>query len=1249
MPTHFGKEAIMVTLQQILITFNTHGDDKDSDTVLHVFVKNRSNTSSTPEQATDYISNLLAYNSYETMSSNVMTWEKNPYLGFARNLAPGLSFDDPSGNGFEIPLRGAPIPLEEIILPVVNIHILPNGDDTWMFDYFILFIFSDGSKIEYSSNNNGMTGIILDQNNRNYSGICSENTMISIPAPPKPDAPVVLTGVTLGFATHDHGKKSDTVVNVHIVNRLGASASQDIAIGLDLLAGENFQTPSTNWVFFPSSQLQLASNDIKLQDIVLPVVFINIVPNSDDKWNFDFQVTYSFKDGRNFTSRTSGVILNQDYHKCECVYQGPSFPVVQALPKPALMGPAINQNIPFGVPTTWVNTTPKVISLDFLRAKLVEFFNNRLGVGSEDPPVAYIELNNAGVYGGTPPEGYYDLQTIVANPPPPPGTLSPPGFEEGITYVSNPVSLGSGGPYFNNLRSQVITSSVDGTQPAPITIEVVFDCSTKNELQNSGDPIDSSVDFLSFSIALKLTLTNDPTHGKVDAVSWVSDINNLVQTPNAAASTIEVSGSFLGQPVFATLPFLGYEQGFGAFKDQLLAKVIIVNLVTSKARDPHDDIVKAIRGDIFSALTTPDPFDGTTTTDSLNSTLNSILLGGVVDPQYQNRCIVEEVQVTAEELLVAYAGPRATYVPPVPPGLPNVTPAMATTDFSPGSLSNIDHIVILTMENRSFDQMLGYLSLPPEKGGMGRTDVDGLKGNEVNYLGTTPCPSFPFPTEDTIFFPDPPHGFDPVHKAINGGKMDGFVASYAEAHGPGVAKRVMGYHTPANVPVYDALARDFAICHRWFAPHPGPTFCNRFYELTGRLNIDPDGFWEFDNSSHLIPSFTPTIFDYLTAQNVSWKYFEHHYTFLRFFERHTFNATNIATFDDPEFGFANTARTGSLPSVTFIDPHFIELPPGGNCDGPPADVKDGQILVRQVVEAVVASPTWAKTLLIIVSDEHGGFYDHVAPPAATPAFPDGPATFGVRIPAFFISPWIPAGAVFGHDGLRALGVGGGETRVAPLQSLYFDHTSILKTIARRFMSENPPDMGPRYVAANDLTAVVGATPRQTQFLPFIPYNFVCAASQKRLDVQSASVTPGTVLWQYDPNDTVAQQFSFEDAGGGFVYIRTFTANLYLTAEDSLGIIQDVRYPTDGSATAANNPDRQRWLLSSNSVSVLDKSNYTVSNAAFPGKVLQPSGDSANSGVLVVLGDAQATNNVLQTPNPWNVTSPRLSTGVVQLP
>ncbi len=84
--------------------------------------------------------------------------------------------------------------------------------------------------------------------------------------------------------------------------------------------------------------------------------------------------------------------------------------------------------------------------------------------------------------------------------------------------------------------------------------------------------------------------------------------------------------------------------------------------------------------------------------------------------------------------------------------------------------------------------------------------------------------------------------------------------------------------------------------------------------------------------------------------------------------------------------------------------------PDGNCDGPPADIKDGQKLVRQIVEAVVTSPQWSKTLLIVVYDEHGGFYDHVPPPAAVKVSPESPATCGVRVPAFIVSPWIKPAA-----------------------------------------------------------------------------------------------------------------------------------------------------------------------------------------------------------------------------------------------
>jgi phospholipase C len=206
-----------------------------------------------------------------------------------------------------------------------------------------------------------------------------------------------------------------------------------------------------------------------------------------------------------------------------------------------------------------------------------------------------------------------------------------------------------------------------------------------------------------------------------------------------------------------------------------------------------------------------------------------------------------------------------------------------------------------------------------------------------------------------------------------------------------------------------------------FASHPGPTFPNRFYELTGRPNLDVRGFWEFDGSGPVRPVATETIFDFLSnakdpvtglPQPVSWTYFEQGYTFLRLFERHTFDNDNVVSLNDPDRGFFAMARAGTLPSVSFIDPHFVELPPGSNDDDAPSDITDGQAFVRQVVEAVVASPAWDKTLLLIVYDEHGGFYDHVPPSQAAKISPDLPIdTHGVRVPALVVSPWVGAGAV----------------------------------------------------------------------------------------------------------------------------------------------------------------------------------------------------------------------------------------------
>jgi hypothetical protein len=238
-------------------------------------------------------------------------------------------------------------------------------------------------------------------------------------------------------------------------------------------------------------------------------------------------------------------------------------------------------------------------------------------------------------------------------------------------------------------------------------------------------------------------------------------------------------------------------------------------------------------------------------------------------------------------------------------------------------------------------------------------------------------------------------------------------------------------------------------------------------------------------------------------------------------------------------------------------------------------------------------------------------------------------TTGVRVPCFVISPWVKGSTVFGSD------------------TLHFDHTSILKTIARRFMSHNPPFMGARYAAAHDLSEILDAQIRPEQFRPFIPYTLVCVASKMCLDVQAASTTIGTPLWQFSPNGTDAQNFRFEDAGNGFVYIRTL-AGLYVTVNApsgiptgpgaTLGIKQDLKYAP--GSPGSQNPDLQRWTFTSAIVAIVDSTNYTISCAAVPGKVLQSLDGSTASGIAVVLADP-APHLPTAIPNPWTVTSPLL--------
>lgn len=359
------------------------------------------------------------------------------------------------------------------------------------------------------------------------------------------------------------------------------------------------------------------------------------------------------------------------------------------------------------------------------------------------------------------------------------------------------------------------------------------------------------------------------------------------------------------------------------------------------------------------------------------------------------------------------------------------------------NLRKIEHIVVLMMENRSFDHMLGHLSLEA-----GRGDVDGLRAefaNEheghrypVHHLGATAIAD------------DPDHSADAVDLQVGGGAMDGFVASFArtlsERGLPGHdAGAIMGYYDAADVPVYDHLAREFAVCDRWFSSVPGATWPNRLYALCGRAAGGRD-----DRPPHVPPMYDqPSFVRHLDAAGISWHWYSFeagtlrfadlHYRFghhdrFRFFSNENLNwkAKLEVRIDAHAASFLQDATVGTLPSVAWIDPNFSNFNPIGfqpNDDHAPADIRDGQELVLAVYHALAAGPQWDKTLLIVFYDEHGGFFDHVPPPQAPDDDPQMFGRYGVRVPALIVSPWIEPGSV---------------------SHTLFDHTSIIKTILLRF-------------------------------------------------------------------------------------------------------------------------------------------------------------------------------------------------------
>jgi len=390
--------------------------------------------------------------------------------------------------------------------------------------------------------------------------------------------------------------------------------------------------------------------------------------------------------------------------------------------------------------------------------------------------------------------------------------------------------------------------------------------------------------------------------------------------------------------------------------------------------------------------------------------------------------------------------------PPKRTGLSPIDPSPGdgiAPDQARANLEKVKHIVVLMMENRSFDHMLGYLDLLD-----GQEHVHGLsRAKKVLYEGKEYESEYLTRTD----FPksmDPPHGSEEIERQINGGAMDGFIESFARANKVDEPERVIGYYTHRELPVYDHLAHNFVICDKWFSSVPSATWPNRLCALTGTCDPEREGLLGDGELFFEMESFVRLLEDNENPDTWRWYSWDpgtlrmaderyranalkgFHHDHFRRVAQHALDPGEVRD-EEGEIalelgtGFLEDAANGDLPSVAWIDPNFIDLSildSNSNDDHPPSDVRAGQELVMLVYRALVESPCWEDTMLVITYDEHGGFYDHEPPPAPpeeNPIFD----TYGVRVPAFVVSPLVESGTV---------------------SHTVFDHTSITRTILERF-------------------------------------------------------------------------------------------------------------------------------------------------------------------------------------------------------
>lgn len=344
----------------------------------------------------------------------------------------------------------------------------------------------------------------------------------------------------------------------------------------------------------------------------------------------------------------------------------------------------------------------------------------------------------------------------------------------------------------------------------------------------------------------------------------------------------------------------------------------------------------------------------------------------------------------------------------------------------------IKHVVVLMLENHSFDQMLGsFRSVFPDLEGVdparpgSNRDKDGMTYSQAA-------------TTATSVLHDPMHELANVLHQLEGDNGN-FVLDYSEAYPattPDERQQIMGYFAPGSLPALHELARHFTICDHWYSSVPGPTWANRFFVHSGtslgRVQMPED---LNDSLRHLGLYFgydQNTIYDRLNERGVPWRIY-HGDIPQSLVLTHQRTVQNARRYEFMDVFFSDArGQEEQFPAFSFIEPCYYW--PGQNDDHPPHTTLRAQALLGSVYNALRQNDRlWNSTLLVVLYDEHGGFYDHVPPPAAVP--PDGHSLpsfgfdrLGVRVPALLVSPWV-------------------ERTVMKTE---FDHTSLLKYLTEKW-------------------------------------------------------------------------------------------------------------------------------------------------------------------------------------------------------